>query len=150
MNDHPLRAYLQHVTDLHHLLDRKWGLQVLTVLASGPKRFSDVFDALRVHQPDAGWRFEPGHYISHKVLRDTLRTLTDEGLITRQPDSEGTARADRYVLTALGVGLKQVVDHGAALVAAHPGEVENAKARHRNRLTQPPHRHHDGHRRASG
>lgn len=137
---HPLRAYLRHVSDLHHLLDRKWGLPVLAVLAGGPRRFSDLNDALRDHRPDIGWRPKPGHYISHKVLRDALHALTDDGLITREPDGD-TDRGEHYVLTSSGAEFMQVVDHGVEYVADHPQELDAAKDRRRVKHAKPTLRH---------
>jgi DNA-binding HxlR family transcriptional regulator len=74
---------------LDHIGSR-WGVLILTALHGGPMRFS----ALR----------EKIEGISEKMLSQTLRTLTRDGLVYRQVEPSAPP-AVSYGLTPLGAGL---------------------------------------------
>ena len=78
--DCPGQDVFQHVTS-------KWGFALLTVLGSGPKRFHVLRDTL--------------DGISEKVLAQTLRDLTRDGLIGRSA-SETVPPQVSYFLTEAG------------------------------------------------
>jgi DNA-binding HxlR family transcriptional regulator len=65
----------------------KWSIGVLYLLASGTRRYSEVF-------------YEVGE-VSKKALTQTLRTLEHNGLITRRVFPEMPMRVE-YSLTQLG------------------------------------------------
>ncbi|MCW3016716.1 MAG: putative HTH-type transcriptional regulator YtfH [Solirubrobacterales bacterium] len=69
------------------LLSGKWSVEVLYLLASGTRRYSEVLH-------------EVGE-ISKKTLTQTLRTLEREGLVSRRPYPEVPPRVE-YSLTSLG------------------------------------------------
>jgi len=72
------------------LLAGKWSVGVLYLLASGTRRYSEVF-------------YEVGE-VSKKALTQTLRTLERNGLITRRAYAEMPMRVE-YSLTQLGWNL---------------------------------------------
>jgi len=69
------------------LVGGKWSVDVLYLLASGSRRYSDVL-------------YEVGE-ISKKTLTHTLRSLERDGLITRRLLPETPVRVE-YTLTPLG------------------------------------------------
>jgi DNA-binding HxlR family transcriptional regulator len=69
------------------LVGGKWSVDVLYLLASGSRRYSDVL-------------YEVGE-ISKKTLTHTLRSLERDGLITRRLLPETPLRVE-YTLTPLG------------------------------------------------
>jgi DNA-binding HxlR family transcriptional regulator len=69
------------------LLAGKWSVGVLYLLASGTRRYSEVF-------------YEVGE-VSKKALTQTLRTLEHDGLVTRRAYAEMPMRVE-YSLTQLG------------------------------------------------
>ena len=69
------------------LLAGKWSVDVLYLLASGTRRYSEVF-------------YEVGE-ISKKTLTQTLRALERDGLVSRRVIPEVPARVE-YSLTPLG------------------------------------------------
>jgi DNA-binding HxlR family transcriptional regulator len=69
------------------LLAGKWSVRVLYLLASGTRRYSEVF-------------YEIGE-VSKKALTRTLRTLQQDGLIARRAYAEMPMRVE-YSLTQLG------------------------------------------------
>jgi DNA-binding HxlR family transcriptional regulator len=72
------------------LLAGKWSVDVLYLLASGTRRYSEVF-------------YEVGE-ISKKTLTQTLRALERDGLISRRVHAEVPPRVE-YSLTPLGWSL---------------------------------------------
>jgi DNA-binding HxlR family transcriptional regulator len=69
------------------LLGGKWSVEILYLLASGTRRYSEVL-------------YEVGE-ISKKTLTQTLRALERDGLVARRVVPEVPARVE-YSLTALG------------------------------------------------
>jgi DNA-binding HxlR family transcriptional regulator len=69
------------------LVSGKWSVEVLYLLASGTRRYSEVL-------------YEVG-LVSKKTLTQTLRTLERRGLISRQAYAEIPPRVE-YSLTSLG------------------------------------------------
>lgn len=72
------------------LLTGKWSVEVLYLLASGTRRYTEVF-------------YEVGE-VSKKTLTHTLRTLEREGLVARRAYPEVPPRVE-YSLTPLGWSL---------------------------------------------
>jgi DNA-binding HxlR family transcriptional regulator len=94
------------------LLSGKWSVEVLYLLASGTRRYSEV---LR----------EVGE-ISKKTLTQTLRTLERDGLVTRTVTPSVPVRVD-YELTELGLTLLPVLRAVKQWSEAHFPEIELAR-----------------------
>ena len=82
-NDCAARVVLDHIGS-------RWGVLVLTALRDGPMRFSVL-----------GTKIEG---ISEKMLSQTLRTLSRDGLVYREVDPSAPPKVS-YGLTPLGAGL---------------------------------------------
>jgi DNA-binding HxlR family transcriptional regulator len=76
-------------------IDGKWNLICLYWLDSGTRRFNH----LRRLMPD----------ISHKVLTETLRSLEEEGLITRTVYAEVPSRVE-YSISEHGQSLRPLIE----------------------------------------
>jgi|ERR1700676_3900425 len=77
------------------IISGKWTLLIIRDLASGVKRFNQLERSL--------------HGISPKTLSERLRSLEEDGVITRQTFSEVPPRVE-YSLTPKGLDLVQVID----------------------------------------
>ncbi|MEU6880517.1 helix-turn-helix domain-containing protein [Streptomyces sp. NPDC046712] len=92
----------------------KWTAMVLRCLEDGrPRRFSE----LRV----------PLHWITPKVLTETLRAMERDGFLLRVVHEENPPRVE-YTLTALGRSLLGPLDTTCAWARAHVPEVTEARA----------------------
>ncbi|MEF9886283.1 winged helix-turn-helix transcriptional regulator [Streptomyces sp. P9-A4] len=92
----------------------KWTAVVLRCLEDGqPRRFSE----LRV----------PLHWITPKVLTETLRTMERDGFLTRTAYEENPPRVE-YALTALGHSLIEPLDTACAWARAHVPEITEARS----------------------
>jgi DNA-binding HxlR family transcriptional regulator len=94
-------------------LSDKWVTLVLTALADGPKRYSQL--ARRI----AG--------VSQKMLTQTLRTLERDGLVTRTITPSVPVRVD-YQLTPLGKTILPVVAAIKQWSETHIDEIHVARA----------------------
>ena len=101
----PSRQVLDAISD-------KWVTLVLTGLADGPQRYSDL--ARRI----AG--------VSQKMLTQTVRQLEGEGLVTRTITPSVPVRVD-YELTALGETILPVVVAIKQWSEAHIREIHDAR-----------------------
>lgn len=100
------------------LLDRlsdKWVTLVLSSLASGERRYSDLARHI------AG--------VSQKMLTQTLRGLERDGLVTRRVTPQVPVRVD-YALTPLGQSLMPLVIAIKAWAEEHIEDVEAARERY--------------------
>jgi DNA-binding HxlR family transcriptional regulator len=107
-------AYLAECPS-RRLLDRisdKWVSLVLTGLADGPRRYSDLGRLI------AG--------VSEKMLTQTLRTLERDGLVTRTLTPATPVRVD-YALTPLGRSLLPVMAAVKTWADTHIEDVEAAR-----------------------
>ncbi|WP_035855507.1 winged helix-turn-helix transcriptional regulator [Cryptosporangium arvum] len=107
-------AYLAECPS-RRLLDRisdKWVSLVLTGLADGPRRYSDLGRLI------AG--------VSEKMLTQTLRTLERDGLVTRTLTPATPVRVD-YALTPLGQSLLPVMAAVKTWADTHIEDVEAAR-----------------------
>lgn len=115
----PLPADLFHDPDCSdHVrpirLGGKWTAVVLRCLEDGrPRRFSE----LRV----------PLHWITPKVLAETLRAMERDGFLTRTAYDENPPRVE-YELTALGRSLIDPLDAACAWTRAHVPEITEARS----------------------
>ncbi|MER6998785.1 helix-turn-helix domain-containing protein [Streptomyces sp. NPDC000410] len=91
----------------------KWSPWVLRCLEGGPRRFSE----LRV----------PLHWITPKVLTETLRAMERNGFLTRTAYDENPPRVD-YELTGLGRSLLGQLDLTCDWTRAHIAEIAEARA----------------------
>jgi DNA-binding HxlR family transcriptional regulator len=112
------------------LLDSKWSVDIIILLASGMHRHARLVDNI------------PG--LSKKVLTSTLRKLEQKGIVSRQVYAEIPVRVE-YTLTHLGWQLTEplmalyewAVAHGNELAA--PQEAANqVQAMGQAALTLPP------------
>jgi DNA-binding HxlR family transcriptional regulator len=101
----PSRQVLDVISD-------KWVTLVLTALADGPRRYSDLARTI------AG--------ISQKMLTQTLRTLERDGLVTRSVTPSVPVRVD-YELTALGQTMLPVVGAIKQWSETHIEEIHSAR-----------------------
>jgi DNA-binding HxlR family transcriptional regulator len=104
------------------LLAGKWSVDVLYLLASGTRRYSEVF-------------YEVGE-ISKKTLTHTLRTLEHDGLIARKVYAEVPPKVE-YSLTPLGWSLTEPLMAMYEWAAEHRPDVEAARRIHEGE-PEPP------------
>jgi DNA-binding HxlR family transcriptional regulator len=105
---HGTRAVLE-------LVSGKWSVDVLYLLASGTRRYSEVF-------------YEVGE-ISKKTLTQTLRALERDGLIARRVYAEVPPKVE-YSLTPLGWSLTGPLMAMYEWAAEHRHELEAARMLH--------------------
>jgi DNA-binding HxlR family transcriptional regulator len=97
------------------LVGGKWSVDVLYLLASGTRRYSEVF-------------YEVGE-ISKKTLTQTLRALERDGLIARRVYAEVPAKVE-YSLTGLGWSITEPLMTMYEWAAEHLADVEAARQLH--------------------
>jgi DNA-binding HxlR family transcriptional regulator len=102
----PARQLLDRISD-------KWVTLVLSALAGGPRRYSELGRRI------AG--------VSEKMLTQTLRALERDGLVTRTVTAAVPPRVD-YALTPLGVSLLPVMAAIKDWSESHLDEVHRARA----------------------
>ena len=93
-------------------LSSKWVTLVVSALADGPQRYSDLLRRI------AG--------VSQKMLTQTLRTLEGDGLVRRTVTPSVPVRVD-YELTPLGATLLPLVAEIKAWAEAHMDNVLAAR-----------------------
>jgi DNA-binding HxlR family transcriptional regulator len=93
-------------------LSSKWVTLVVTALADGPKRYSELSRRI------AG--------VSQKMLTQTLRALERDGLVERSITPSVPVRVD-YALTGLGESLLPLVRELKAWAEAHMDDVLAAR-----------------------
>ncbi|MFE3038331.1 winged helix-turn-helix transcriptional regulator [Streptomyces canus] len=102
----------------NQLLDRlsdKWVSLVVSALATGPLRYSDLSRKI------AG--------VSPKMLTQTLRTLERDGILTRTVTPSVPVRVD-YALTPLGSSLACLLTAVKSWAETHIEEVHEARERY--------------------
>lgn len=99
---------IELVRDVLARVGDKWTLLTVTALASGPLRFTAL------HEHVAG--------ISQRMLSQTLRSLTRDGLVTRTAYPEVPPRVE-YALTPLGHSLTGAVDGLVRWVRDHQSDI---------------------------
>ena len=104
------------------LISGKWSVDVLYLLASGTRRYSEIF-------------YEVGE-ISKKTLTQTLRGLERDGLITRNVYAEVPPKVE-YSLTPLGWSLTGPLMAMYEWSAEHLTELEAARLLHQG-APEPP------------
>jgi len=77
------------------LIGNKWKLLIIRDLLTGTKRFGELRKSVTG--------------ISQKVLTDNLRSLEEDGLLTRKVYAEVPPRVE-YTLSKLGCSLKPIMD----------------------------------------
>ncbi|MEU6266233.1 winged helix-turn-helix transcriptional regulator [Saccharopolyspora shandongensis] len=113
-------ATIELVRDVLARVGDKWTVLVVTTLGDGPLRFTTL------HKRIAG--------VSQRMLSQTLRALTRDGLITRTAYAEVPPRVE-YALTPLGQSLSDTVTHVVRWVQEH--QVEIARNREVFEGTEP-------------
>jgi DNA-binding HxlR family transcriptional regulator len=104
------------------LLAGKWSVDVLYLLASGTRRYSEIF-------------YEVGE-ISKKTLTQTLRALERDRLIARQVYAEVPPRVE-YSLTPLGWSLTGTLMAMYEWAAEHLHDVDAARLLHEGEPPRP-------------
>ncbi|MEH1058538.1 helix-turn-helix domain-containing protein [Micromonospora sp. CPCC 206171] len=99
---------IELVRDVLTRVGDKWTLLTITVLAPGPLRFTAL------HEQVAG--------ISQRMLSQTLRSLTRDGLVTRTAFPEVPPRVE-YALTPLGRSLSDAVDELVRWVRGNQNDI---------------------------
>ena len=94
-------------------LSDKWSCLVLSALADGPQRYSDLGRTI------AG--------VSQKMLTQTLRSLERDGLVSRSVTPSVPVRVD-YELTPLGGTLMPLLAHIKEWAEHHMDEVAAARS----------------------
>jgi len=95
------------------LLAGRWSVEVVFLLASGTRRYSEIF-------------YEVGE-ISKKTLTQTLRSLESNGLVTRHAYAEVPVRVE-YSLAPLGWSITRL------LMTMYEWSAENAPQQRRRQL----------------
>jgi DNA-binding HxlR family transcriptional regulator len=90
------------------LLDAKWSVDIIILLASGMHRHARLVDNI------------PG--LSKKVLTSTLRKLEQDGIVSRQVYAESPVRVE-YTLTPLGWQLTEPLMALYEWAVAHESEL---------------------------
>jgi len=103
------------VRDVLARVGDKWTVLVISALAHGPLRFTALHEGI------------PG--ISQRMLAQTLRALTRDGLASRTAYPEVPPRVE-YELTALGRSLASAVDHLVGWVKDHQDEIARNRDLH--------------------
>lgn len=106
------------------LLDSKWSVAVIILLASGMHRHARLVDNI------------PG--LSKKVLTSTLRRLEQHGVVARHVYPEIPVRIE-YRLTPLGWKLTEPLMTLYEWAVAHESELEETAGGDRNRQTSHSH-----------
>jgi len=107
-SDCPVRDVIDHLGD-------KWSTLLLSLLATGPKRFG----ALRRAVPD----------ISQRMLTQTLRDLQRDGLIEREVFPTKPPSVE-YSLSPLGVSLQGPLNALIAWAMEHHNAIRASRARY--------------------
>ena len=102
----PARQLLDRISD-------KWVTLILTALADGPQRYSDLSRRI------AG--------VSQKMLTQTLRSLERDGLLIREVTPSVPVRVD-YELTPLGRSLMPLIAAIKQWAETHMTEVSAARS----------------------
>ncbi|QCX81867.1 putative HTH-type transcriptional regulator YtcD [Streptomyces sp. YIM 121038] len=90
----------------------KWTAMVLRCLEGGPRRFTE----LRV----------PLHWVTPKVLTETLRSMERNGFLSRTVHDENPPRVE-YELTALGRSLLEPLDVACDWARTHVPDIVAAR-----------------------
>ena len=99
---------IELVRDVLARVGDRWTLVTVGVLAAGPLRFTAL------HERVAG--------VSQRMLSQTLRSLTRDGLVTRTAFPEVPPRVE-YALTPLGRSLSEAVDGLVGWVRDHQSDI---------------------------
>jgi DNA-binding HxlR family transcriptional regulator len=101
----PARQLVDRISD-------KWVTLVISALADGPQRYSDLSRRI------AG--------VSQKMLTQTLRNLERDGLVSREVTPSVPVRVD-YELTPLGLSLMPLIRHIKDWAECHMDKVATAR-----------------------
>lgn len=112
--DCPVRRVINHVVS-------KWGMLVLIMLSERTHRYAEL-------------RRRIGG-VSERMLALTLRTLEEDGFVSRRDFGEVPPRVE-YTLTPMGGELAQHLRTLGQWVATHTPDVLAAREQHRQRAAQ--------------
>ncbi|MFJ9844785.1 winged helix-turn-helix transcriptional regulator [Kitasatospora sp. NPDC101155] len=97
-----------------HRIGARWTVFVVNALEGGPRRFSELKGRIQDITP--------------KALTETLRSLEDDGLISRHEYAENPPRVE-YALTPLGRSLLVPLRAVRRWAEEHVPDIEAARAR---------------------
>jgi DNA-binding HxlR family transcriptional regulator len=123
-DDDVLQWDVREDCEVRQILDRiadKWSLLVISLLACGPMRFTEL------RREIAG--------ISQRMLTVTLRQLERDGLVSRKVFPVVPPRVD-YALTDLGCTLRETIQALVVWTETHRKEVADARAAYDERVSE--------------
>lgn len=113
-NDGKLRAEMCPIRDVLDQLGDKWSMLLIVILAKGPRRFNGIRRTL----PD----------ISQRMLTETLRDLTRDGLATRTVYPTKPPSVE-YALTPMGYELLDALSPLVAWAETCHSQIKTARKR---------------------
>jgi DNA-binding HxlR family transcriptional regulator len=112
------RELIDQATTAFEVLQGKWKLNLIVIMARGIRRHSRLLDCL------------PG--VSKKVMTDCLRSLERDGLVAREIFAEVPARVE-YSLTPLGWEITEAIVTLSQWADVHGEELTHARRAYRQR-----------------
>ena len=112
------RRLIEQATTAFEVLQGKWKLSLIVIMARGIRRHSRLLDCL------------PG--VSKKVMTDCLRSLERDGLVSREIYAEVPARVE-YTLTPLGWQITDAIVALSQWAEDHGEELTHARHAYRQR-----------------
>jgi DNA-binding HxlR family transcriptional regulator len=124
------RELIDQAATAFEVLQGKWKLNLIVIMARGIRRHSRLLDCL------------PG--VSKKVMTDCLRGLERDGLVVREIYAEVPARVE-YSLTPLGWEITEAIVALSQWTEEHGDELEQARRTYHQRAADaaeiaPPYR----------
>jgi DNA-binding HxlR family transcriptional regulator len=116
------RELIDQATTAFEVLQGKWKLNLIVIMARGVRRHGRLLDCL------------PG--VSKKVMTDCLRSLERDGLVAREIYAEVPARVE-YSLTPLGWEITEAIVALSQWAEDHGDELVRARHAYRERAMQP-------------
>lgn len=95
---------LQSLLDLRHLLAGEWNADILVVLQAGPRRYTELLDAVRTRSV-ADRHTGRIRYAQTRTFVYTLRRMEADGLLARHEQEGVWPREVRYELTPIASDL---------------------------------------------
>lgn len=112
------RDLIEHATATFQVLQGKWKLHLIVIMARGIRRHSRLLECL------------PG--VSKKVMTECLRSLERDGLVAREIYAEVPARVE-YSLTPLGWAITEAIVALSQWAEDHSEDVTHARQEYRHR-----------------
>ncbi|MCI2420092.1 diguanylate cyclase [Saccharopolyspora sp. K220] len=133
-SENPLRALssddcLQHLLNFSHMVaSGHWNPDVLHALSSGPRRYTELREAIRTSTAVDGWSGRTRH-IHSSILHHTLQRLERDGLVHRTEELGVWPRSVTYELTDAGHALLRAAMAGVLWSHHHQDLIARAQQR---------------------